>query len=45
MSTLIQATSLPYPGETPILDHRHSIARDDPASVSLFPLPTDSLDR
>jgi GAF domain-containing protein len=45
MSTLIQATSRPYPGETPILDLRHSIARDDPASVSLFPLPTDSLDR
>jgi hypothetical protein len=46
MGTLIQATSRAYPGETPILDIRRSVAREDAAAaVSLFPLPSESLDR
>jgi signal transduction histidine kinase len=37
MSTLIQATSMPYPGEAPILDIRRSVAEGD--TCALFPVP------
>jgi signal transduction histidine kinase len=41
MGTLIQATSRHYPGETPILDLRRSIGRDD-AEHALFPQPSEA---
>ena len=37
MATLIQATTMPYPGEAPILDIRRSVAAGD--SCALFPVP------
>jgi signal transduction protein with GAF and PtsI domain len=37
MSTLIQASSRPYPGETTILDVHRSVSQDEVEAVELFP--------